>query len=159
MRREQVAANAAKLVEAAEVLGVPVLVTEHHAKVFGKTIVPVKAEPVHKLIFSCFGVDEFRERVGALGRRQLIVAGLETHICVCQTALDGVAEGYSVHVVRDACSARTEENHGIGVEKMAGGGVIPSSTEIAIFELLERAGTEEFRRLLPLIKSPGPAHR
>jgi nicotinamidase-related amidase len=157
-RRDQVVSNAAKLVEAATVLGVPIVVTEHHAKIFGKTAIPVPA-PIHKMIFSCFSVDEFREKIGALGRRQLILAGLETHICVCQTALDAVAEGYSVHAVRDACSARTEENHAIGVEKMAGGGVIPCSTEIAIFELLERAGTDEFRRLLPLIKSPGPAPR
>lgn len=156
-RRDEVVKKVANLAEAAAVLGLPVLVTEHASKTFGATAPEIAAKlagapAVQKLIFSCFRVDEFREKAGALGRKQLVVAGLETHICVCQTVLDGIAAGYSVHVARDACSARSEADHAVGLEKMAMAGAVPCSTEMAIFELLERAGTDEFRRLLPLIK-------
>ncbi len=157
VRREAVSANLLKLAESAKVLGLPVVVTEHSVKAFGPTIGPLRAaleryEPLHKLVFSCLGSDEFRGKLESLGREQLLLAGLETHICVCQTALDAVAAGYQVHVARDASSARSEESHAVGVEKMSGAGVIPASTETAIFELLGRAGTDEFRRILPLIK-------
>jgi nicotinamidase-related amidase len=155
VRSDAVIANAAALVEAATVLGVPIVVTEHHARVFGSTVEAVRAklpDAIPKIVFSCFSVDAFRERVNALGRKHLLVAGLETHICVCQTALDGAAAGFTVHAVRDACSSRRESDHAAGIEKMAMAGVVPCTTEIAIFELLERAGTDEFRKLLPLIK-------
>jgi len=107
---------------------------------------------VPKIVFSCFGSDEFGRRLESLGRPQLILAGEETHVCVSQTAHEAAARGYAVHVMKDACSARTEENHAAGLEKMAAAGAIPGSTEMAIFELLERAGTDEFRELLPVIK-------
>jgi nicotinamidase-related amidase len=157
VRQAAVEANLLKLSEAARVLGVPVVVTEHAAKAFGPTLPSLRASldryaPLHKIVFSCFGSGEFVAALAALGRPQLLLAGLETHVCVCQTALDAVARGYDVHVARDASSARAEESHAVGLEKMAGAGVIPASTETAIFELLGRAGTDEFRKLLPLLK-------
>jgi nicotinamidase-related amidase len=157
VRRDAVASSLAKLAEAAKVLRLPVVVTEHAVKAFGPTIAPVRAaleayEPVHKIVFSCFGSEEFRARLRGLGRAQVVLAGYETHVCVCQTALDAVAEGYSVHLVRDATSARSEANVAVGLEKMAGAGVVPASAETVIFELLGRAGTDEFRALLPVIK-------
>jgi nicotinamidase-related amidase len=155
--REEVAANLQKLAEAAKVLGIPVIVTEHAAKAFGPTIEPLRsalasAAPLHKMVFSCFGSEEFRAKLESLGRRQVILAGYETHVCVCQTALDAQAAGYQVHLVRDATSSRTDANGAIGTEKMAGAGILPASTETVIFELLGRAGTDEFRALLPVIK-------
>ncbi len=149
--------NALRLVRAAKILGLPILVTEHQSKVFGETTAGLRQalgsfHPIPKLTFSAFGTDEFREKVNALRRRQLLVLGLETHICVCQTALDGIAAGFTVHAARDACSARAEFDHVVGIEKMAAAGVVPCTTEMALFELSERAGTEEFRRLLSLIK-------
>ena len=158
VRRDEVASNLVKLAQAVRILGVPAVVTEHAAKAFGPTIAPLREalermEPLHKIVFSCFGSGEFGKALESLGRRQLLLAGLETHICVCQTALDAIARGYQVHVVRDASSARSEENHRVGLDKMALAGVIPASTETALFELLERAGTDEFRRILPLVKS------
>jgi nicotinamidase-related amidase len=157
VRRESVAANALRLAEAAAILGVPVILTEHAAKAFGPTIEPLRAAlastaPVHKISFSCFGAEEFRRNLAGLGRRQVLAAGLETHICLCQTALDAVDAGYQVHVARDAASARSEESHGAGLEKMARAGVLPATAETAIYEWLGRAGTDEFRRILPLIK-------
>jgi len=84
--------------------------------------------------------------------KQVVVAGYETHVCVCQTALDAKDAGYQVHLVRDASGSRTEGDYGVGLDKMAAAGVLPASTETVIFELLEKAGTDEFRALLPVIK-------
>lgn len=155
--RDEVASRLVKLAEAAKVLSVPVIVTEHAVKAFGPTIEPVRAAlasyaPVHKLVFSCFGSDEFRSKLESLGRTQVVVAGYETHVCVCQTALDARAAGYQVHLVRDATSSRTAADGAVGVEKMSGAGVLPATAETVIFELLERAGTDDFRALLPVIK-------
>ncbi len=157
VRRDEVARNLVRLAKAVRILGVPAVVTEQAVKSFGPTIAPLREAlegpgPVHKVAFSCFGSDEFARTLESLGRRQVLLAGLETHICVCQTALDAAARGYQVHLARDASSARSEESHRTGLEKMALGGVVPASTETALFELLERAGTDEFRRILPLIK-------
>ena len=95
---------------------------------------------------------ETEAKLAALGRKQVVVAGYETHICVCQTALDAVAAGYQVHLVRDATSSRTKESAAVGVEKMAAAGVVPATAETVLFEWLGRAGTDEFRALLPVIK-------
>ncbi len=156
-RRDEVAVRLVKLAEAAKVLQVPVIVTEHAAKAFGPTIEPVRAAltglvPVHKMVFSCFGSEEFRAKLESLGRKQVVIAGYETHVCVCQTALDARAAGYQVHLARDASASRNDADYAVGVEKMAGAGVLPASAETVIFELLEKAGTDEFRALLPVIK-------
>ncbi|HVR84714.1 MAG TPA: isochorismatase family protein [Planctomycetota bacterium] len=156
-RRDEVGVQLVKLAEAARILQVPVLVTEHAAKAFGPTIEPVRAAlesvaPLAKMVFSCFGSEGFRSKLESLGRKQVVLAGYETHVCVCQTALDARAAGYQVHLVRDASASRTDVDYGVGVEKMAGAGVVPATAETVIFELLEKAGTEEFRALLPIIK-------
>ncbi|HLY73355.1 MAG TPA: isochorismatase family protein [Planctomycetota bacterium] len=156
-RRGEVALRLIKLAEAAIVLGVPVVVTEHAAKAFGPTIEPVRAvlggvTPLQKMVFSCFGSDEFRQKLESLRRSQVVIAGYETHVCVCQTALDARSAGYQVHLVRDASASRSDADYGVGVEKMAAAGIIPATTETVIFELLEKAGTDEFRALLPVIK-------
>lgn len=158
-RKEAVAAAATKLAEAARILGVPVVLAEHAARAFGPTIEPLRSAladyaPVHKMVFSCFGSEEFRERLAALKRTQILAAGLETHICLCQTVLDAIDAGYQVHVARDASSARSEESHAAGLEKMSGAGAIPATAESAIYELLGKAGTDEFRAILPIIKRP-----
>jgi len=156
-RRDEVAVRLVKLAEAARVLQVPVIVTEHAAKAFGPTIEPLRAAlgglaPLQKMVFSCFGSEEFRAKLESLGRKQVVIAGYETHVCVCQTALDARASGYQVHLARDASASRNDADYAVGVEKMAGAGVLPASAETVIFELLEKAGTDEFRALLPVIK-------
>src|SRR5436190_1710479 len=155
--RDEVASKLVKLAEAARVLSIPVVVTEHAAKAFGPTIEPVRTAlasyaPLHKLVFSCFGSDEFRAKLESLGRKQVVVAGYETHVCVCQTALDAQEAGYQVHLARDASASRSDADYAVGLEKMAGAGVLPASAETVIFELLGKAGTDEFRALLPVIK-------
>lgn len=154
---DAVLANAVRLAETARVLGVPVLVTEHAVETFGPTLEPLRRalgpfDPVPKISFSCFGAPGFDERLAAHGRPQVLLAGEETHICVSQTALEAAARGYAVHVAEDACGARRPEHHAAGLGRMRLGGVLPVSAEAAIFELLERAGSDEFRRLLPVIK-------
>lgn len=150
--------NALKVIEVAKIIGLPLLVTEQNSKVFGPTITEIKNalekhyEPLEKLCFSSFGIEPFTDKLNTYNKKQLIFVGIETHICVAQTALDAVARGYDVHVVSDAVSARGELDHKIGLEKMHSGGVIPCTTEIAIYDLLERAGTETFRKTLPLLK-------
>jgi nicotinamidase-related amidase len=104
------------------------------------------------MVFSCFGSEEFRSKLESLGRKQVVLAGYETHVCVCQTALDARAAGYQVHLARDASASRADVDYGVGVEKMAGAGVLPATAETVIFELLEKAGTDEFRALLPILK-------
>jgi len=156
-RRDAVALNLLKLADAARLLKVPVVVTEHAAKAFGPTIEPLRSAlpgvvPLHKMVFSCFGSGEFRAALASLGRTQVVVAGYETHVCVCQTLLDAQAAGYQGHVVRDACASRAEGDYAVGLDKMAAAGVVPASTETVIFELLEKAGTDEFRALLPVLK-------
>ena len=152
--RDQTISAAAKLVEGARILGVPVLVTEHNARVFGPSVPEIgDVEPISKLIFSCFQVEEFHKAIAAFPGKQLVLAGLESHICVCQTALDALVHGWQVHVVEDACSSRTTENHQVGVRKMERAGVVPATVETVLFEWMEKAGTDEFRKILPLIKS------
>ncbi|HEV3028077.1 MAG TPA: isochorismatase family protein [Planctomycetota bacterium] len=156
-RRDEVGARLLKLAEAARILQVPVIVTEHAARAFGPTIEPVRAAlqsvaAVPKMVFSCFGSEEFRSKLESLGRKQVVLAGYETHVCVCQTALDARAAGYQVHLARDASASRADVDYGVGVEKMAGAGVLPATAETVIFELLEKAGTDEFRALLPILK-------
>lgn len=157
VNNKEITTNTLKIIEAAKILGLPILLTEHVSRVFGSTLSEIKSQlsnyaPMEKIIFSCFGVDDFKRRLAETGKKQIIIVGIETHICVAQTALDAVSEGYDVHVVYDAVSARSSQDHQIGLNKMQIGGVIPCSTEIAIFDLLERAGTDEFRAILPLIK-------
>jgi len=146
--------NAVRLTRALRTLDIPIIVTQQNTRVFGDTAAPLrealgKFEPVEKMTFSC--LEAVRETLTAWGRRQLIVYGIETHICVCQSSLDAVAAGFEVHVPFDACCAY-EGNHATGVAKMTSGGVTPASTETVIYDLLEKAGTDEFRSLLPLLK-------
>ncbi len=152
--RDRTVSAAGKLVEGARILGVPVLVTEHNPRLKGPSVNQIRDfSPINKQIFSCFQVEAFREAIAAFPGKQLVLAGLESHICVCQTALDAMAHGWQVHVVEDACSSRTTENHQVGLRKMEGAGVLPATVETVLFEWMERAGTDEFRKILPLIKS------
>lgn len=155
--RDAITKNAVHLVTVLRALEVPILVTEQNSKVFGPTVEILRmalgdARPVEKLVFSCLKVDAVRDRLQELNRRQVVIFGIETHICVAQTALDAVAAGFDVHVAFDTASARKAGDHAAGVEKMKAGGVVPASKEIVIYDLLERAGTEEFRKVLPVLK-------
>jgi isochorismate hydrolase len=150
---EDVAARTGVLVQAAQVLGLPVVVTEQYPKGLGPTVREVAEHldgvtRVEKTIFSAPQADGFSLE----GRDQAIVCGIETHICVMQSALDLVEQGVQVEVAADAVSSRTALNRDVGLERMREGGARITTVETALFELLGRAGTDEFKAVQRLIK-------
>jgi nicotinamidase-related amidase len=151
---DRVTENVVRLLKSSEILGLPIILTEQEK--LGDTLPELLEarsglQPVRKLDFDCFGCREFTEELRRIGRRTLILCGVETHICVAQTALHA-APDYTVHVVSDGTSSRKEANWQIGLERMRQAGVVITSTEMVIYELLKRAGTDEFRAVLPLVK-------
>ena len=154
---ERVQQQVVRLLEGAAVLGLPVLGTEQYRKGLGATVPEVMralrgAALVEKLTFSAWGSEAVRSALKTGGMKDVILCGIEAHVCVCQTCLDLLDEGYRVFVVGDATSSRKAENHGFGIERMGQAGAIIVSTEMILFELLQRAGTEEFKKILGLVR-------
>jgi len=149
--------NCIKFIKFANILGLPIVWTEQYPKGLGPTVDEVKADishlqPIEKLTFSCFGEPRFVEALSRQPSKQLMVCGIETHICVAQTVLDGIECGYQVHVIDDACGSRIERDHVAGLRKMEGAGAVLTCTEMAIYEILARSDAEEFRKILQLVK-------
>jgi nicotinamidase-related amidase len=147
-------ANLARFARVAEIIGLPVMVTEQIK--LGPTVPEVMwhvkgVTPITKADFGCFGCEEFTAALAALGRNTLILAGIEAHICVAQTALQAL-EAHTVHVLSDAVGSRVAENRQVALDRMRAAGAVITSTEMAIYELLVRAGTDEFREVLKLVK-------
>jgi nicotinamidase-related amidase len=154
---DRVVKNVATLVQGARILDVPVLVTEQYPKGLGETVPEVSRhldgiEPIEKLCFSAAESGEFADRLEETGRDQVLLSGIESHVCVNQTADDLLGRGKEVHVARDAVSSRTEENRALGLHKMERAGAVITSVETALFELLRAAGTPEFKEIQKLIK-------
>jgi len=150
---DRVAHNSAVLVEGARILGLPLVATEQYPKGLGRTVPEVAehldgVEPLEKVCFSATDADGF----DIDGREQVLVCGIESHVCVSQTAHALLDLGREVHVARDAVSSRTEENRELGLHKMESSGAIVTSVETALFELLGAAGSEEFKRVQGLVK-------
>lgn len=150
---DRTAHAAAVLLQGAHTLGLPVFVTEQYPKGLGRTVPEVAqhlggVEPLEKVRFSAAQADGFHLD----GRDQVLVCGIESHVCVSQTAHDLLDRGLEVHVARDAVTSRTEENRELGLHKMEGSGAVVTSVETALFELVGAAGTEEFKRVQGLIK-------
>lgn len=155
--RERLFENLSRLVKGAGILGIPVLLTEQNPEALGPTIPEVAhllpdAQPVGKTSFSCCGSDRFNRSLEALKRRQVLLAGIETHICVYQTAADLTGSGYDVQVVADAVASRTAQNKGIGLQKIRDAGAGVTGTETALFELLKVAEGKQFREILKIVK-------
>ena len=152
---DRIARSVATLVRGAGVLGLPVLVTEQYPKGLGETV-PEVAEHLEgvrrmeKLAFSALDADGFSSALG--GRDQVLLCGIESHVCVNQTAEDLLTSGRSVHVAQDAVTSRTAENRDLGLHKMERSGAVVTSVETALFELLRAAGTPEFKEIQGLIK-------
>jgi nicotinamidase-related amidase len=155
--KEQVLENALRLARGAALFRLPVFVTEQYRKGLGATVrdlaeaIPGFA-PVEKLTFSACGADGVLEAICARGVTDLIVCGIEAHVCVCQTCLDLLDHGLRPFVVADAISSRTAANRAIALERLRQAGATVVSTEMALFELLGRAGTDEFKQVLSLVK-------
>jgi nicotinamidase-related amidase len=158
--KERVIKNAKLLIECAKILQLPIILTQQYPRGLGETergireALPAGLQPIDKLEFGCFGNPGFREAVQQLKPRRntLLLAGIESHVCVTQTALGAVQDGFRVHVAADATSSRSEFNWKIGLDRMKDAGAQLSSTEMMIYELLARSGTPEFKAMLSFLK-------
>jgi len=154
---ENVIRNIRTLIAFAKKMSIPILTTEQYPKGLGKTVSEIKMElgsilPIEKVSFSCCGEETFNGQLNPLARKQAILTGIETHVCVLQTANDLIQKGYEVHVVADAICSRRKLDWEIGLRWMEKRGAMISTTEIIAFQLLKEAGTEEFRELSKLLK-------
>jgi isochorismate hydrolase len=154
---ENVIRNIRTLIAFAKKMTIPILVTEQYPKGLGKTVPEIKMElgsilPIEKASFSCCGAETFNGQLNPLARKQAILTGIETHVCVLQTANDLIQKGYEVHVVADAICSRRKLDWEIGLRWMEKRGAMISTTEIIAFQLLKEAGTEEFKELSKLLK-------
>jgi nicotinamidase-related amidase len=160
--RERVVKNSQLLIRAAGILNLPTIATTQYAKGLGGTVSDVASllpsdapnDVIDKQMFSCFGSDVFCSALKRLpGKRNtLLLCGMESHICVAQTALAALREGYMIHIASDAVSSRTEWNWKIGLDRMRAAGAVISSTEMMIYELLRSSGTEEFKKMLRYLR-------
>ena len=155
--KEQFFENAARLIKGARALEMPIIWNEQLPEKLGPTIPELKElleglSPLEKNSFSCCGNPDFMERMKSLGRRQVLLAGMETHVCVYQTAPDLLAEGYEVYLVTDAVSSRTLENKQIGIQAIRDLGAKLTSVEMALFELLEVAEGDRFKQIIDIVK-------
>lgn len=158
-QKEQLVRNAQLLIRAAGILKIPALVSTQYAKGLGQIVPEVSSllpgsDPVDKTLFSCFGSDLFCSALKRLPGQHntLLLCGMESHICVTQTALAALREGYLVHIASDAVSSRTEWNWKIGLDRMRAAGAIISSTEMMIYELMRSSSSAAFKELLPHLK-------
>jgi nicotinamidase-related amidase len=158
-QKEQLVRNSQLLIRAAGVLKIPTLVSTQYTKGLGATVPEITSllpenEAIDKDLFSCFGSDTFCTLLKRLpgNRNTLLLCGMESHICVMQTALAALREGYLVHVASDAVSSRTEWNWKIGLERMRAAGAVISSTEMMIYELMRSSSSPAFKKMLPYLK-------
>ncbi len=152
--KEKILNNVLKLVRFAKIINLPVLMTEQEK--LGATVPEIRAElpdlnPIAKVEFDACRCSGFVERLNQLGRHSLVMTGIESHICITQTVLH-LLPRYAVHVVSDAVSSRSPHDWNIALQRMRQSGAVISSTETVIYELLQRAGTEEFKAALRLVK-------
>jgi nicotinamidase-related amidase len=154
---QRVLQTSLRLIQGATVLGLPVFATEQYRKGLGATVPEIRAAiagfaPMEKLAFSACGAEGFVAALKARQISQVLLCGIETHVCVCQTCVDLLDDGFSVFVVADAVSSRTSDNNRLGLDRMRDSGAVIVSVEMALLELLGAAGTAEFKQILGLIK-------
>jgi len=162
-RRDAILSAADKLMRTAALVGVPVVMTRQYPTGLGNVEPQLReaAESVSdsttvlwadKVAFDCFAEPAFSAVLGSTGRRQLVIAGMESHICVVQTALSALRDGFEVHVVGDACCSRDAASHESALARMRDAGAVITTTESVLYELVGEAGTDEFRSLLRIVK-------
>ena len=157
--KELLVKNSQLLIRLAKILSIPIMVTTQYSKGLGPTVAAIASllsdvPGTDKMEFGCFGSDQFRARLKSLPgeRNTVLLCGMESHICVMQTALGALHEGYLVHVASDAVGSRAEWNWKIGLERMKAAGAVISSTEMMMYELLRCSGTPAFKELLPYLR-------
>jgi nicotinamidase-related amidase len=153
----EVAARSRRLIEFCDALEIPVLVTEHYPRGLGETVTPVRDafkdfDPIEKIHFSCGGSPEFNRALEKTGRDQVILCGIESHVCVYQTAGDLLRAGKQVVAAADAISSCSAANRQLGLDAMRDLGVQILGAQMVMFEILRVAGTERFKKVAPLLK-------
>jgi len=154
----ETSARVALMAHAAQLLRLPVVVTEQYPKGLGRTageirsVLPESLVPIEKTAFSSCGAHDFVKELEAVGARQVIVCGLEAHVCVNQTTHDLLARGYRVHLLTECITARAAHNREAGLAKMLQSGALPSTIEMSLFELMRDAAHEQFKAVQKLIK-------
>lgn len=156
-KADRVVQNCVRLVQAAKVLDVPVLATVQNSEKLGGCTGAIadtlpQLDAVNKMTFSCAGEPRFLRELETIGRKTVLMCGIETHVCINQTAHDLLQMEYRVHVVRDAVSSRTEPDWVTGIEKMRDSGCVITCTEAAILELTRDASRPEFKQILQIVK-------
>ena len=155
--KEKLFENLQKLVKGVKLLNIPIIITEQNPNGLGPTVSEIApllpdTKPVTKFSFSCCGEEPFLRQLEMLNRKQVLLAGIETHVCVYQTAVDLIEAGYEVHTVVDCVSSRTLENKNLALDKMKSEGANLTSVEIALFELLKTAANPKFKELSKIVK-------
>lgn len=159
-RKEPMINNIKTLVSFAGLTGLPILLTELAPQTFGSTIEEIKGlvprlEPIKRSRYSCFGNEDLTLRLEAMNTNTLVVAGMETHISVCQTVLDALTRGYRVHVVLDATSSRRKVDWRVALEKMRRAGAIITTMEMAMNEIIERVDVPQYEKFQELVGTIG----
>lgn len=157
--KEELVKNSQLLVRLANILEIPTIVTTQYVKGLGPTVPEIasllaESQPIDKMQFGSFGCNEFRSALKSLpgNRNTVLLCGMEAHICVMQTALGALNDGYLVHVATDAIGSRVRWNWDIGIDRMRAAGAVISTTEMMIYELLRSSGTPQFKQMLPYLK-------
>ncbi|MFQ5456347.1 MAG: hydrolase [Nitrospirota bacterium] len=157
-RKDVIKENIVRLIKLAKLYNLPIILTEQYPKWLKDTIYEIKDElpyydPIDKMEFDCTKKQEFQKRLNDLkGKKEVILTGIETHICIFQTAIGLLKMGYNVHCPQDAVGSRREDNWRVGLDLMHGAGAAITSSETIIFQFLERAGTREFREIMRYVK-------
>jgi nicotinamidase-related amidase len=151
--------NVDLIIKSCETMKVPVIVTEQYSKGLGNTVDPIKSSlkdqyrPIDKLTFSCWGDQGFRDSFKRLNKKYVLVSGIEAHVCVLQSVIDLLEQGYYVHVISDGVCSRYKTDWKKALKLMRDAGAVITTTEIAMFQLLQRAGIPEFKIISPLFKN------
>lgn len=156
-RKEALFENAQKLIKGIQFLEIPIIITEQYPKGLGPTIPEIAAlfpdfKPLPKVAFSCCGDEGFQQELLAVDRRQILICGIETHVCVYQTTVDLLSSGYEVQVVADVVSSRTAENRETALQRIRDEGAAITSVEMALFELMKAADCPKFREVSNIVK-------
>jgi nicotinamidase-related amidase len=154
---EKLLRNVPILVEGLKVLGIPIFVTEQYVKGLGPTVEPIAAslgdiKRIEKVSFSCCDEPRLMEGIAVFAKENIIIAGIESHVCVLQTVIDLLRNGYHPIVVEDCISSRRENDKRIAIERMRKEGAVITTYESVLFELLRYSGTEQFKTISKLVK-------
>lgn len=157
LSHESLFKNIQILIKACKLLSIPILWCQQSPKALGSTVLEIANlltdnQPINKTSFSCCGCDEFNNKLNQLKRNQVLLCGIEAHVCVYQTAVDMQKAGKEVHLITDAVSSRTEANKKLAIKRLRTEGVKLSSTEMAIFELMKTADYPLFKQIAMLVK-------